>query len=109
MIGSLNLKWAMSAQEWRNNELASINSQLWKQIAEVQTRESNLKVKNVELVAKLAIVQATVTVSERESALRLERMKTIMGYDILHARAMLMLEYKEGHNVEWDLNHEIEI
>ena len=99
----------MSTQERRKHELANTNSQLRRQIGEVQTQKSDLKVKNADLEAELATVWVALETTERESALRLERMDTIMGDSILHAHAELMLEYKEGHNAEWDPDWEIEI
>ena len=65
--------------------------------------------RNEELVANLAAVQATLEASERESNAKLKRMETIIGYAILYAHVELMFEFKEGCHAKWDPDHQIEL
>ena len=109
MIGSFYLKQAVSAQEKRNNELASSTTQLYKQVSELQTRETDYKVRNDEMVANLGVVQADLEASKRESAERLERMETIMSDSILYSCVELMLEFKKDLHAKWEPDHEIEL
>ena len=86
MNGSLYSKQAVSAQEKRNHELANTNSHLRRKIGEVQTQESNMKVRNADLEAELVAVRVFLKATRRESVLKLERMETIMDNAMLSLR-----------------------
>ena len=59
----------------------------------MQTRESDLKVRNSDLEVELAVARVTLEAAKREGAFKLETMEAILGNAILCARAEIMLEH----------------